>query len=115
MSSHSEALQAVERVIDGGGEADEVLREVVAILHARLGRFLRISFVEDGGLVPGPAAGEETEVTPFPVTFQGSRVADIEASGPHSAEDEALLQRVATLIAPYALVGWDTGGQAWMP
>ena len=115
MSEHSGALEAVERVLNRGGEADDVLRQVIAILHGRLDRFVRISFVEGGGLVPGPAAGEEAATTPFPVSFQGSRVADLEASGELSPEDEALLARVATLVSPYALVGWDTGGEEWKP
>ena len=46
-SPNAEALAEVERVVERGGEADDVLREVVAILHVRLGRFVRISFVED--------------------------------------------------------------------
>jgi hypothetical protein len=107
--------EAVERVLNGGGEADDVLRQVVAILHERLGRFVRISFVEADGLVPGPAAGEEAETTAFPISFQGSRVADLEVGGQLSAEDKALLARVATLVSPYALVGWDTGGEEWTP
>ena len=115
MSSHSGALEAVERVLNRGGEADEVLRQVVAILHERLGRFVRISFVEADGLVPGPAAGEEAETTAFPISFQGRRVGDLEAAGSLSPEDAALLERVATLVSPYALVGWDTGGEAWTP
>ena len=115
MSAQSGALEAVERVLNRGGEADDVLRQVVAILHDRLGRFVRISFVEADGLVPGPAAGEKAETTPFPVSFQGSRVADLEVGGQLSPEDEALVARVATLVSPYALVGWDTGGEAWTP
>ena len=115
MSAHSGALEAVERVLNRGGEADEVLRQVVAILHDRLGQFVRISFVEAEGLAPGPAAGDEAATTPFPILFQGRRVADIEAGGQLTPEDEALLARVATLVSPYALVGWDTGGEAWTP
>jgi putative methionine-R-sulfoxide reductase with GAF domain len=29
--------------------------------------------------------------------------------------DRAFLERVATLISPHALTGWDTGGEAWEP
>jgi hypothetical protein len=115
VSSHSGALEAVERVLNRGGEADEVLRQVVAILHERLGRFVRISFVEADELVPGPTAGGEAETFPFPVSFQGRRVADLEVGGELSAQDEDLLRRVATLVSPYALVGWDTRGEAWTP
>jgi hypothetical protein len=115
VTAHSGALEAVEHMLTQGGEADDVLRQVVAILHERLGRFVRISFVEADGLVPGPAAGDETETTAFPIAFQGSRVADLEASGELSSEDTALLERVAILVAPYALVGWDTNGEVWNP
>ncbi|MEO5576931.1 MAG: hypothetical protein ABIR67_06850 [Gaiellaceae bacterium] len=109
------ALEAVERVLDGGGEADDVLRQVVTILHERIGCFVRISFVEEGELVPGPFAGAETETTAFPIAFQKRRVAELEAGGELGEEERALLERVATLVSPYALVGWDTGGEAWNP
>jgi hypothetical protein len=115
VSSHTGALEAVERVLNRGGEADDVLRQVVAILHERLGHYVRISFVEVGGLVPGPAAGDEAATTPFPISFQDRRVAELEAGGELTDDDRALLERVAILVSPYALVGWDTGGEEWDP
>jgi hypothetical protein len=115
VSAHSGALEAVERVLNRGGEADDVLRQVVTILHERLGRYVRISFVEAEGLMPGPALGEESATTAFPIAFQGSRVADLEAGGELTEEDRALLERVAILVSPYALVGWDTLGEEWTP
>ena len=115
MTAHSGALEAVERVLSRGGEADDVLRQVVAILHERLGCFVRISFVETDDLVPGPVAGDETETTAFPIAFQGRRVADLEAGGELTQDDRALMERVAILVSPYALVGWDTAGEEWTP
>jgi hypothetical protein len=115
VSSHSGALEGIERVLNRGGEADDVLRQVVTILHERLDRFVRISFVESDVLVPGPALGEESATTAFPIAFQGSRVADLEAGGDLTDDDRALLERVAMLISPYALVGWDTLGEEWTP
>ena len=115
MSLHSGALEGVERVLNRGGEADDVLRQVVAILHERLGRYVRISFVEAGRLVPGPALGEESATTAFPIAFQGSRVAELEVGGELADADRALLERVAVLVSPYALVGWDTLGEEWTP
>jgi hypothetical protein len=110
-----DALEDVERVLAGGGDADDVLRQVVSILHRRLGRYVRISFVEAGRLVPGPAVGEETETAAFPISFQGRHVADLEAGGELSPRDRAVLARVAAVLSPYALVGWDTGGEEWTP
>jgi hypothetical protein len=115
MSSQSGALEAVEEMLNRVGEADEILREVVAILHERLGRFVRISFVEADGLSPGPAEGDESATTAFPVEFDRRRVAELEVGGEPTDEERALLERVATLLSPYALVGWDTGGEAWVP
>ena len=113
--SNSGALEAIERVLNRGGEADDVLRQVVTILHERLERYIRISFVEAGDLLPGPAAGEETATTAFPVSFQGRPVAELEAGGELSQAEIELLERVATILSPYALVGWDTGGEEWTP
>ena len=109
----TDALEDVQRVVEAAGDPDDVLREVVSILHDRLGRYVRISFVEAGRLLPGPAAGEETETTAFPISFQGRHVADVEAGGELSAVDCTILERAATMLAPYALVGWDTGGEEW--
>ena len=111
----SAALEAIERVLSHGGDADDVLRDVVAILHERLGRFVRISFVEEETLAPGPEAGEETPGSSFQIVWNGRRVAELEVGGAATAEESALLERVATIVSPYALVGWDTGGRAWTP
>jgi hypothetical protein len=115
MNEHSGALEAIEHVLNRGGDADDVLRAVVSILHERLGRFVRISFVEAEKLAPGPAAGEETAVTSFPIAWEGRRVAELEVGGEPTQVDRQLLERVATVVSPYALVGWDTGGEAWTP
>jgi L-methionine (R)-S-oxide reductase len=52
-----------------------------------------------------------------PVAYEGMVVAeiDIDADTPAAfdREDRAFLERVATLISPYCLVGWDTGGGDW--
>lgn len=113
------ALEAVDRVLNRGGEADDVLREVVAILHERAGyAWAGIRFVEAGGPVLGPRAGDKAAAAgaaAFPVSFQGPHVADLEAAGELDADDRVFLERVALLVSPYALVGWDTGGEAWEP
>ena len=54
-----------------------------------------------------------------PIAYEGRVVGEIDidsdvpaAFGP---EDGAFLERVALLISPHCLVGWDTGGQEWSP
>ena len=115
MSSTDGALEAIDRILSRGGDADDVLRSVVAALHERAGyAWAGILFVEEGELVLGPAAGTErpAERTQVPVLFNGDRVAELAADG---AADRAFLEQVAVLIADHCLVGWDTGGEAWNP
>jgi hypothetical protein len=105
---------SVEDVVGRGGEADDVLREVVEALHASGIAWVGIAFVEEGRLELGPTAGGEPPDEPQrqPVEWRGDRVAELQAS---PDADPELLGRVAELIAPYCLVGWDTHGEAWEP
>ncbi|MBD0330252.1 MAG: GAF domain-containing protein [Thermoleophilia bacterium] len=155
------ALDAVDRLVNRGGEADDLLRAVVDLLHDGFSHYswIGIYFVEDGELVLGPwkgpqatehvripvgegvcgaaAASGRTEVVDdvnadprylacfpstrseivVPVTYDGRVVAEIDVDSDEPAafgdEDRAFLERVATLISPYCLVGWDTGGEPW--
>ena len=55
----------------------------------------------------------------IPVAYEGRVVGeiDIDSDVPAAfgAEDKAFLERVALLISPHCLVGWDTGGERWAP
>jgi len=106
-------LDAIERILDRGGDADDALREVVAALVEPGGcAWAGIVFHESGELVLGPEAGapRPDARTQLPVVFQGDHVAELVADG---CDDRALLERVAERVAPYCLVGWDTGGVPW--
>ena len=109
------ALEAIERAVDRGGDADDVLRAVVAALHVQGGYpYAAILCVEDDDLRPGPAAGraDAGPRTSVPVAWQGVRVAELVVGGA-PPEEQAFLERVAVLIGAHCLVGWDTGGEAW--
>jgi len=69
----------------------------------------------EGVGLEGPAAGDEQTSEEFPIRFEGAYVANLEVGAQLPADDRALAERVASLVAPYALVGWDTGGEAWEP
>lgn len=113
---HSAALEAVERLVEGGSEPDDVLRGVVEALHETLRLPVRIRFLEGGELVSGPSAGPTpADVEAFPIHFEGAYVANLEVGLPLGDDDRPLLERVAAQVAPYALVGWDTGGERWEP
>jgi putative methionine-R-sulfoxide reductase with GAF domain len=111
-------LEVVEGILGRGGDADDVLREVVDALRAE-GEFdwVGISFFEKGALALGPSSGGSAgEPARLPISYEGNVVAELGVvASDMSAEDRALLERVAELLAPYCLVGWDTGGEAWTP
>lgn len=118
--AHRGAVDAVERLLNRGGDADDVLRSVVVALHERLPHLqsVWIEFVEGEQRLAGPSAGKTTDEPPkrYPVRFQGNDVALLAVpSSAVRAGDDAMLERVATIIAPYCLVGWDTGGRPWEP
>jgi hypothetical protein len=108
------ALDAVDRVLSGGGDADDVLRAVLQVLF-QLYEYVGINFAEGGEMAPGPSLGaKEAGTSIFPISFDGSQVAELEVAYPH-ADDQAFLEQVALLVSPYALVGWDTAGEEWTP
>jgi hypothetical protein len=80
-------LEALERVLDGADEADDVLRAAVALLVDEPGvSYAEIAFLEEGELVPGPHAGDPDEEW-----------------------------CVADFVSAHVLIGWDTGGERWQP
>jgi L-methionine (R)-S-oxide reductase len=161
--SHSGALEAIDRILNRGGDADDVLRAVVDVLHDRFEHYswVGLYLVEGEELALGPWKGPEatehvripigqgicgaaaatgqTEVVDdvnadsrylacfpstrseivVPIAYEGRVVGeiDIDSDGPaaFTAEDRAFLERVAVLISPHCLVGWDTGGRPWTP
>jgi putative methionine-R-sulfoxide reductase with GAF domain len=107
------ALDAVDRIIADGGDADDILRDVVAALVEHRGcAWAGILFNEEGELVLGPQAGTQQADAraQLPVSFNGARVAELVVD---ACVDTALAEQVASLISAYCLVGWDTGGVPW--
>jgi L-methionine (R)-S-oxide reductase len=159
--SHSGALEAIDRILNRGGDADDVLRGVVDVLHDRFDDYfwVGIYLVEGDDLVLGPwkgpeatehvripvgqgicgaaAASGQTEIVDdvnaddrylacfpstrseivVPIAYEGRVVGEIDIDSDRPAtfddDDRAFLERVALLISPHCLVGWDTGGVPW--
>ncbi len=108
-------ITAVERLLSETEDADDVLRGTVTALVADPGLvWAGIDFLEDGALSPGPSAGtpDEKRRASVPILFQSRLVGELRVDG---AADRAALERIAALIAPHVLIGWDTGGEAWEP
>jgi len=109
------AVEAVRDIVEHGTEADDVLRAVVdALLSTGEVRWAGIAFTEDEALRLGPARGDPDEArrTRVPVEYEGATVGELWTDGDVRRGE---LQRIAALIAPYVLIGWDTDGEAWEP
>ena len=108
-------MTTLEEIHGHGADADDVLRDVVHHL-ASLPEiaWAGVSFREGEELVLGPQAGtaDETRRVRTTIAYDGVEVGELGVDGTPSPE---LLERVAAAIAPYVLLGWDTGGEAWEP
>jgi putative methionine-R-sulfoxide reductase with GAF domain len=106
---------ALERIVEQNADADDVLRSAVAAVAAEPEvSWAGIALLEKGVLTLGPSAGvpDETRRQRAPIVFQGAVVGELWVDGDI---DVALLERLTTLLATYALIGWDTGGERWEP
>jgi hypothetical protein len=109
------ALEAVDRILNRGGEPDDVLRSTVSVLVDEAGiSWAGVAFSEGGRLVLGPQAGapDESRRVHVPVLFQGAEVGALWVDG---EAELSFLERVATLISAHVLIGWDTAGEPWEP
>jgi hypothetical protein len=108
-------LDRLDAILEQGGEPDDVLRRIVDSLTDEPGiAWAGIAFIEGGELVLGPSAGEPDERRRrcISITYQDDLVGELRVDG---EADQAPLARIAGLVAPYVLIGWDTGGEAWEP
>ena len=109
------ALASLTALLEQEGDVDDVLRGAVVVLADEPAvSWAGVRLLEDGVFVLGPSAGEpdETRRTTARIAYRGDIVGELVADGD---VDQAVLARFADLIAPHALLGWDTGGNAWEP
>ena len=79
----------------------------------RLYPYAALEFVEGEREVLGPEVGTRpARVSSYPVVYRGRRIGSLVVGEP-GEDDRPLLERVATLVSAYVLVGWDTGGVPW--
>ena len=111
----SGTVEAVRKIVEEGGEPDDVLRAVVDSVGAAAEvHWVGIAFAEDGTFVLGPSRGDPDEARRERViiAYDGAAVGELWADGTIRLDE---LEQVAALIAPHVLIGWDTGGEAWEP
>jgi hypothetical protein len=117
-----DVLETIAQAIEHEPEADEILRQAVVVLYEWTTgvRSVAVAFVEDGALAAGPVAGAPLGAAPavtIPVLYERREVAElwIDSETEVDDRDRAFLHRVSQLLSPYCLVGWDTGGEEWIP
>jgi putative methionine-R-sulfoxide reductase with GAF domain len=116
-------VDAVDRMVNRGEEADRLLRTVVELLVERLPQvsWAGIRLVEAGELLLGPQSGSSAGAAQLavPITYEGGTIGElvVEAGETNAfgEEDRRWLERIATLVSQHALVAWDTAGEAWNP
>ncbi len=99
--SSSGALEAVERILNRGGDADAVLLQVVEALHQRAAAWVGIAFVDHAGhLELGPSAGGPApdDHQRHVVHLQRKPIAELWTS---ADADPALCACVAVIVSPY--------------
>ena len=104
-SNYAGALEAVERIVNRGGNADDVLRATLEALRSRGISPAQLQLAGKDSLVDGLAMDEDADVIIAPVVYRGSEVGSLELA----ADDRVFVERVATLISPY-VVRLETGG-----
>jgi hypothetical protein len=115
------ALAQIEALLEAGGDADDVLRAVLSTIEQRLEdvTWIALQFVEEGQLIAGPTAGQEPSDgarLELAVTYEGRQIGRLDAAGQQLDDaDRAFFERVSGLISAHTLLGWDTGGERWVP
>lgn len=99
------ALEAVERILNRGGEPEDVVHAVLAALHARGVAWATVQLSDEGRLVDGPSVGRGPEGIVSAVVFESTKIGSLELS----AGDRAFVERVAVLISPY-VARLESGG-----
>jgi hypothetical protein len=94
-------LDAVDRIIDRGGDSEDVLQVTVTAIVDRGGaKWAAVLFNDEGELIVGPHTGvaEPGERREAPIVFEGAHLGQLAVDG---LDDQPLIERVASLIAPY--------------
>ncbi|MEY4227269.1 MAG: hypothetical protein RL190_2026 [Actinomycetota bacterium] len=116
MTDHEALVAAVAAIVDGGDESDAILRAAVDALASASGAGVGIRFVEEGALTDGPWSGPAGErAAEVPIRYEDDVVAELVSGAPLDDAARAAWERVADLLSPFCLVGWDIGGEDWEP
>ncbi|MGI9117391.1 MAG: hypothetical protein ACR2JV_07125 [Gaiellales bacterium] len=116
MSADAAVVAAVQAIVDGADEADQILLATIAHLAERYGAGVGLRFVEEGVFTDGPWAGGAGDVrTEVPIHYDGELVGEFITAAELDDDARATFEAVAGVVGDYCLVGWDIGGEDWEP
>jgi hypothetical protein len=94
-------LEAVEQILDRGGDPEDVLRAAMTAIVDRGGAtWAAVLYSDEGELLVGPHAGvaEPGERRAAPIVLDGARIGELEVDG---LDDQPLIERIAAQLAPW--------------
>lgn len=116
MSADAAVISAVQAIVDGAEEADQILLGTIAHLSERYGTGVGLRFVEEGAFTDGPWAGAGVPVAAqVPISYDDELVGEFVVGAELDEDARATFEAVAGIIGDYCLVGWDIGGEDWEP
>jgi hypothetical protein len=98
--SASDVLEAVDRIIERGGDSEDVLQATLTAIVDRGATWAAVLLNDEGELIVGPHAGvaEPGERRTATIVREGAHLGELAVDG---LDDQPLIERVASLIAPY--------------
>jgi len=105
-STYRGALEALDRVVNRGGDAEDVLRTVVELTHDLFENYdwVAIARAQGDAIGEGKRPPRDPQLR-IPVLYEGEVVGELEIepdpATAFSAEDRTFLERLALLISPY--------------
>jgi hypothetical protein len=94
-------LEAVEEILERGGDPEDVLQAVMTAFVDRGGAtWAAVLYNDEGELFVGPHAGvaEPGERRGAPIVLDGAQIGELEVDG---LDDQPLIERVAAQLAPW--------------
>ena len=107
MEIGEEGQEFVMRALAVDYHAPAVFDDLIEV-YVRLARIGRTSTTYD---LAAYRARDDVRMVTAPVLYDGNRIGELSVA----VDDATFAERVARLIAPYVLVGWDTAGEPWSP
>ena len=116
MSADAAVIAAIQAIVDGADEADQILLGTIAHLAERYEAGVGMRFVEEGAFTNGPWAGATgSALSQVPIHYDGELVGEFITSVELDDAARATFEAVAAIVGDYCLVGWDIGGEDWEP